>query len=161
MAWEEAQSLVGKELKVSDVIKPGMFLDVMAATKGKGWQGPVKRFGVATQRRKATGKVRHVGTLGPFHPAYVQYTVPMPGQMGFHKRTELNKLVMAVIPKEELDKLSPASGWPHYGVVRNDCILLKGSIPGPKKRIVRLRLSVRKQPAEEPKLTYISNLPKN
>ncbi len=151
-----ALSLLGKELKVADVLKPGMFVDVIAVTKGKGWQGPVKRFGVAKQRRKATGKVRHVGTLGPFKPGYVQYTAPQAGQMGLHKRTELNKWLLKVGKAEKAESINPAGGWPHYGLVKNDFVVIKGSIPGTIKRVVRFRWAMRK-PTEvvEPKLSFI------
>ncbi len=131
-----------------------MFIDVVSVTKGKGWQGPIKRFGLSKQRRKATGKVRHVGTLGPFHPPYVMYTVPQAGQMGFHKRTELNKWVLKI--GENPDEINPPSGFPHYGIVKNDYIIVKGSIPGSKKRLVRFRWALRRRDIVEPKLTYIS-----
>ena len=151
---EFARSLLGKELRVKDVLKEGMFIDVVSITKGKGWQGPIKRFGLSKQRRKATGKVRHVGTLGPFHPPYVMYTVPQAGQMGFHKRTELNKWVLKI--GENPDEINPPSGFPHYGIVKNDYIIVKGSIPGSKKRLVRFRWALRRRDIVEPKLTYIS-----
>jgi len=156
-----ARELLGKELHVWDFIKEGQYIDVIAVTKGKGWQGPVKRFGVAKQRRKATGKVRHVGTLGPFHPAYVMYTVPQAGQMGFHKRTELNKWVMKVGKAEEVESINPKGGFPHYGLVKNDFIVVKGSVPGPVKRTIRLRWAIRSPGPVEPKITFISREPKN
>jgi large subunit ribosomal protein L3 len=145
-----ALSLLGKELRVKDVLKPGMFVDVSAITKGKGWQGPVKRFGVAKQRRKATGKVRHVGTLGQFHPGYTFYTVPHAGQTGYHKRVEVNKWILAVLSKEKALEITPKSGFPHYGVLRNEAIVIKGSVPGPVKRLVRIRYSMKKQVIKEP-----------
>lgn len=159
---KNAFSLLGKELTISDVFREGLFVDVVSITKGKGWQGPIKRFGVAKQRRKATGKIRHVGTLGPFHPAYVMYTVPMAGQTGYHKRTELNKLIVKIGKKEEAETINPKSGFPHYGIVKNDFVILKGSIPGVAKRLIRFRRAIRKPNAENKvKLTYISNEPKN
>jgi large subunit ribosomal protein L3 len=138
---EFAFSVLGKEVSATDVFKAGEFVDTISITKGKGWQGAVKRFGVAKQRRKATGRVRHVGTLGPWHPAYVMYTVPMAGQMGYHKRTALNARVMQIGKPEGIN---PKGGFPHYGVLKNDYILLKGSVGGPPKRLVRLRKAVRK-----------------
>jgi len=138
---EFAFSLLGKEVSASDVFKAGEFVDTVSITKGKGWQGAVKRFGVAKQRRKATGRVRHVGTLGPWHPAYVMYTVPMAGQMGYHKRTALNARVMQI---GKPDGANPKGGFPHYGVLRNEYMLLKGSVGGPAKRLVRMRKAVRK-----------------
>ena len=152
---EYCKSLIGKELRVNDVFKNGEHVDVVSITKGKGWQGAVKRFGVSIQRRKATGKRRHVGTLGQWHPAYVLYTVPQAGQTGYHKRTELNKRILKIGQKPE--EINPSSGFPHYGFVLNDYLVLKGSIPGPTKRLVKLRLAVRGPAAvKEPQLSFVS-----
>lgn len=152
---ELAKSFLGKELKVSDVFKPGEFVDVVAVTKGKGLNGPVKRFGTALQRRKATNKRRHVGCLGPFRPGYVMYTAPQAGQMGYHKRTELNKEILKI--GNNVDEINPSSGFNNYGFVKNDYVVLKGSVPGPVKRMVKLRFAVRKTGAvKEPQLSYVS-----
>jgi len=153
--FEFCKTLVGKELKFSDVFKEGEYVDAIAVTKGKGWQGAVKRFGVAQQRRKATGKRRHVGTLGPWHPAKVMYTVPMAGQMGFHKRTEYNKRVLKAGTNSA--DVTPKGGIMHYGVLKSDYVLLQGSIAGPVKRFIRLRKGFR-APAtlKKPELRYIS-----
>ncbi len=151
---ELCKAYLGKDLRFSEVFKPGEYVDLIAVTKGKGWQGAVKRFGVKTQRRKATGKVRHIGTLGPFHPAYVMYTVPQAGQMGYHKRTELNKRIMLIGDKPE--EITPKSGFTNYGVLKNDYVVLKGSIPGPVKRLVKMRLGVRAPTTlQEPKVTEV------
>ncbi len=152
---EYAKSLLGKELKVSEVFKSGEFVDIISVTKGKGWQGAVKRFGISIQRRKATGKRRHVGTLGQWHPAYVLYTVPQAGQMGYHTRTELNKLIMKI--GSTVDEVNPPEGFLNYGFVKNDYVVVRGSIPGPSKRLVKLRLSVRKDTAQkEPSILSIA-----
>ncbi|MBD3210549.1 50S ribosomal protein L3 [Candidatus Micrarchaeota archaeon] len=152
---EFCKGLLGKELKIGEVFKSGDHVDVIAVTKGKGWQGPVKRFGVSVQRRKATNKRRHVGTLGPFRPAYIMYTAPQAGQTGYHKRTEINKMVMKIGDKPE--EVNPSCGFPRYGFVKGDYVVLKGSVPGPAKRMVKLRLSVRRPPAKEQPLTFLSN----
>jgi len=152
---EYAKSLLGKELKVSEVFKNGEHVDIISVTKGKGWQGAVKRFGVSIQRRKATGKRRHVGTLGQWHPAYVLYTVPQAGQTGYHQRTEFNKRILKMGDKPE--DVNPSAGFNGYGFVKNDYVLVKGSIPGPAKSLVKLRLAVRSpSPAKELALGYIS-----
>jgi large subunit ribosomal protein L3 len=156
---EYCKSLMGRELRVSDVFRNGEYVDVVSVSIGKGWQGPVKRFGVSIQRRKATGKRRHVGTLGQWHPAYVLYTVPQAGQTGYHKRTELNKKILMISQKPE--EVNPSSGFPHYGFVKNDFVLVKGSVPGPAKRLVKLRLAVRATGAvKEPQLGYVSLSPR-
>ncbi len=154
---DHCKSMIGKELKVSDVFKNGEFVDVISVSKGKGWQGTHKRFGTAIQRRKATGKRRHVGTLGQWHPAYVLYTVPQAGQTGYHQRTEMNKRIMKISNKPE--DINPVNGFPQYGFVKNDFVLLKGSVPGPAKRLVKLRLAVRSPKtlaAKEPNVGFVS-----
>jgi len=151
-----AKGILGKEVKVSDAIKDGEFFDSISVTHGKGWQGAVKRFGVSMQRRKATGRYRHVGTLGPWHPAFVMYTVPMAGQMGYHKRTEHNKRVVKVGGAK--DRITPDGGFLNYGVVKNDYMLVKGSLGGPVKRLVRLRKAMRMPGAKvaKPEIKFIS-----
>ena len=152
--FEFANSLLGKQVKVSEVFKIGEFVDAIGITKGKGWQGTVKRFGTSVQRRKATGKRRHIGSLGAWHPGYVHYTVPMPGQMGYHKRTEINKRIMKMGQPEEIN---PAGGFTHYGVVKNDYILVKGSLSGPQKRLVRFRRAKRITTAPKtPEIRFVS-----
>ena len=151
---EYATSLLGKEVKVSDVFKVGEVLDAIAITKGKGWQGTVKRFGTSVQRRKATGKRRHIGSLGAWHPGYVQYTVPMPGQMGYHKRTEQNKRIMKM---GEPSEINPSGGFTQYGVLKNDYILIKGSLGGPQKRLIRFRRAAKPAGAlKVPDIKYVS-----
>ena len=48
-----AKEVLGKEIKISDVFKEGDLVDVVAVTRGKGFEGPVKRFGVRTHWRRA------------------------------------------------------------------------------------------------------------
>lgn len=155
---EYALSILGKEVKVSEVFKPGEFVDAVAVTTGKGWQGSVKRFGTAVQRRKATGKRRHIGSLGAWHPGYVQYTVPMPGQMGYHKRTEINKRIMKLGAAGEIN---PAGGFTHYGVLKNEYVLVKGSLAGPQKRLIRFRKASRMTAAPKaPQVVFVSTASK-
>jgi large subunit ribosomal protein L3 len=153
---EYAKSLLGKELKVSDVFKAGELVDAIAVTKGKGWQGAIKRFGCNKQRRKATGRVRHIGTLGAWIPNYVLYTVPQAGQTGYHTRTELNKQVLKIGGADNISEINPSSGFNNYGFVKNDYLLIKGSLPGPNKRLVKLRAASRGKDGKETQLTYIS-----
>ncbi len=154
---EYCKGLLGKELRIADVFKSGECVDVISVTKGKGWQGTVKRFGTAIQRRKATGKRRHVGTLGQWHPSYVLYTIPQAGQMGYHKRTELNKRILKIGKNPE--EINPTGGFLNYGFVGNDFLLLKGSVPGPVKRLVKLRLTARPSgPGKEVQLSFVSSV---
>ncbi|MDE1860191.1 MAG: 50S ribosomal protein L3 [Candidatus Micrarchaeota archaeon] len=148
---------MGKELKASDVIKVGDYIDVKAISKGKGWAGVIKRFGVARQVRKATGKIRHLGVLGAWHPAKVLYTVPHSGHMGYNFRMEMNKRVLMMGTDKDVAKVNVKGGFLNYGVIKNDYMMLEGSIPGPAKRLIRFRKSVRnkKQP-KQPQIAYVS-----
>ncbi len=152
-----AEKWLGKEVKVHDVLKDGDFIDVKSISKGRGWAGVIKRFGVARLARKATNKIRHVGTLGPWHPAKVTYMVPQAGHMGYNFRTEINKRVLKVGNGAEANTVNVSGGYVNYGNVKNDFIILEGSIPGTSKRLVRFRKSVRnKSPIKKPEIRYVS-----
>ncbi len=138
---EKAEKLLGKEIKLEDVFKEGQYTDVIGVTKGKGTQGPVKRFGIKTQVRKAKKRIRHPGSLGGWHPPRILWTVPMSGQTGFHKRTELNKQILKI--GENGEETTPKGGYKNYGEVKNQYMLIKGSVPGPAKRPILLRHAVR------------------
>jgi large subunit ribosomal protein L3 len=144
--FEFAKQFLGKEIKASDVFKQGELVDVIAVTKGKGTAGPVKRFGIFIQSRHAKEKRRHVGTLGQEQPGKVRHTVPMAGQLGFQTRTEFNKRILKIGEKGE--GVTPKSGFKGYGVIKGDYLLLEGSVPGPKKRLIRLRAALRPSKAK-------------
>lgn len=155
--FEFAAKWLGKELKASDVLSTGDYIDITAITKGRGWAGVIKRFGVARQYRKATGKVRHVGVLGPWHPAKVMFSVPHSGHMGYNYRTEINKRILKMGTATETDAINVSGGYPRFGKVNSDYMILEGSIPGPSKRLLRIRKALRnKRQKKEPQVTYVS-----
>jgi large subunit ribosomal protein L3 len=153
-----AQGLLSQQFSINDVFEMGDLLDASAVTKGKGTQGPVKRWGIAIQKRKhaRTGKKRHVGNLGPWHPARISWRIPQLGQMGYQQRTEYNKRIMLI--GADGSDITPEGGFPGYGIVRNQYILLKGSLPGPVKRLVRMRKATRPgmNMVNAPQLLYVS-----
>ncbi|MBT3940733.1 50S ribosomal protein L3 [Candidatus Woesearchaeota archaeon] len=155
--FEYAKTVLGKEIKASDVLTSGQYYDAHAVTTGKGYQGVIKRFGVRRKVHKSEKGVRRVGTLGAFTGAKT-WRVPHPGQMGFHTRTEYNKQVLLISnPKE--NEINPSGGLINYGVVKSDYILVVGSIPGPKKRIIRFTPAIRmkaKYQTQAPELQSIS-----
>ncbi len=152
---ELGKKLLGKEVKVSDVFKEGVDVDVLGITKGKGIQGPVKRWGIKKLKHKSRKTVRGVGSIGPWHPHFVMYSVPRAGQMGFAQRTEYNKQILKI--GDNPAEVSPKGGFLHYGPVKTDYAVLKGTIPGPAKRLVALRHPARgKASGEVPKLESIS-----
>jgi large subunit ribosomal protein L3 len=98
--------------------------------------------------------------MGPFKPPYVSYEIPQAGQMGYHKRTEFNKLIMKISNKPE--DINPSSGFPGYGIIKNGYVLIRGSVAGPKKRLIRMRVSVRKTSKTDiVQLSYVSKEPQN
>ena len=154
---EYAKSLLGKEIRIADFVKDGAMIDVAAVTKGKGFQGAIKRWGLKLLTHKNSKHRRMVGTLAPKRPGYVRPTVPQAGQMGYHQRTEMNKRVLKIGEKGE--EVTPKGGFLHYGNVVNDYVLIHGSVPGPTKRLVRLRDPVRRGGVvlkEAPSVTYVS-----
>ncbi|UZE91813.1 MAG: 50S ribosomal protein L3 [Methanosarcinales archaeon] len=156
--FEYAKSILGKEIKASDVFNDGELVDVAAITTGKGTQGPVKRWGVKLRKRKhaRTGKKRHIGTLGPWHPARVSWRVPQLGQTGYHQRTEFNKRILQI--GVDGNKITPEGGFLNYGIVKNMFILIKGTVPGPVKRLVRIRTALRPKmtPKGAPEIRHVS-----
>ncbi len=142
-ALDYALSKLGKDIRVGEVFAEGALIDVLSITKGKGFEGPVKRWGVITLDAKhaRSSKHRRVGNLGPWNPHHVRWTVPQAGQMGFHQRTEYKKRIMKI--GENGEEVTPSGGFVHYGVVRSDYVLISGSVPGSVKRLVRMRDAIR------------------
>lgn len=156
-----AKSVLGSEVDVRKVFSPGMFIDVISVTKGKGFQGVVKRFGVKELPRhhKHRKGSRKIGARSPGIGALA--TTPQAGQMGFHRRTEYNKLILMI--DDDPSKINPLGGWVRYGLIKSTYIVLDGSIPGPRKRLVVMRWPIRPSPysiEEPPRITYISTYSK-
>ncbi len=155
--FEYGRSILGKEYQMSDLFAEGEFADVAAITTGKGTQGPVKRWGVQLQKGKhsRTGKKRHIGNLGPWTPHYVRRTVPLMGQTGYYQRTEFNKRIFKI--GSDGTEVTPDGGFINYGIVRNGYVMIRGSVPGPSKRLIRMRPPIRgKLPLDAPAINYIS-----
>lgn len=155
LAWVKEHS--NKEIHVSDVFKAGQQVDSVAVTKGKGFQGPVKRFGVSLRRHKSEKVVRGPGSLGPWcGQGHVMYRVAHAGQTGYHLRTEYNKWLLRVGTNPQ--DINTSSGYLHYGVVKNPYLLVKGSLQGPAKRFLLFtyprRMNI-KIPADAPALDYL------
>jgi large subunit ribosomal protein L3 len=126
---------LGKELRFGDIFSQGEFVDFTAVTKGRGFQGPVKRFGVKLLPHKTEKSRRKPGSLGPWTPKRTAWQVPMAGQTGYHARTEYNKQII----KLGHGDINPKSGWRRYGVVKSDYALILGTVPGPAKRTLMIR----------------------
>ena len=147
----------GGEHDLTEVFRPGEYMDAAGVTKGKGTQGPVKRWGVQKRKGKhlRQGYRRRIGNLGPWNPSRVRSTVPQQGQTGYHQRTELNK---RLVDTGDGDEPSVDGGFVNYGEIDGPYALVKGSLPGPDRRLLRFRPAIRPgdQPRLDPEVRYVS-----
>ncbi|MFW5990604.1 MAG: 50S ribosomal protein L3 [Candidatus Nanoarchaeia archaeon] len=137
---------LGKEIDVADIFSEGQMVDVHSVTKGKGYQGPVKRFGISVKSIKSEKIKRAPGSIAGGWKAHghMMYRVPDAGQTGFHTRTEHNKQILSINDNPEL--VNPQGGFVRYGLVKNKYLLVKGSVGGARKRLVRFCMPLRKKP---------------
>ncbi|CAD7930137.1 unnamed protein product [Amoebophrya sp. A25] len=167
---EFCRNLFEKEVRVNSVFQQSEMIDIIGVTKGRGTDGVVTRWGVTRLPRKTHRGLRKVACIGAWHPARVQFQVPRAGQNGYHHRTEINKKIYRLATKEEKNdatteqdltqkSITPMGGFPHYGVINEDWLMIKGSIMGTKKRCVTLRQSLlpqtKRSALEEIKLKFI------
>ena len=130
---------LGQEIK-ADIFTVGEMVDVSGVSKGKGFQGVIKRFG---QSRGPMGHGsqyhRGVGSLGTLLPMHVLKGKKLPGHMG-HKLVTVQNLEIVEI---DLDK---------------NIILVKGNVPGPKKSLVIIKSAIKhegKVNAQDELITYV------
>ncbi|CAD5333744.1 unnamed protein product [Arabidopsis thaliana] len=152
-----AYSFFEKQIPIDAVFQKDEMIDVIGVTKGKGYEGVVTRWGVTRLPRKTHRGLRKVACIGAWHPARVSYTVARAGQNGYHHRTELNKKIYrlgkvgsethsAMTEYDRTEKeITPMGGFAHYGIVKDDYLMIKGCCMGPKKRVVTLRQSLLRQ----------------
>jgi len=150
-----------KEVPVTDVFAMDECIDVIGVTKGHGFKGVTSRWHTKKLPRKTHKGLRKVACIGAWHPSRIQYTVPRAGQKGYHHRTEINKKIYrigegykmkdgklvknnAATDYDLADKaITPMGGFPHYGEVKQDFLMLKGACIGHKKRVLTLRKSLK------------------
>jgi len=147
-----AVSLFEKQVPVDAVFEESGVVDIIGTTKGKGFEGVTTRWGTRRLPRKTHKGLRKVACIGAWHPARVSFTVARAGQHGYHHRTELNKKVYRMGKAGQkngttefdlTDKtITPMGGFPRYGEIKEDFVMVKGCIVGPKKRVITLRKSV-------------------
>jgi large subunit ribosomal protein L3e len=150
---EFAKKLLEKEVRVDSVFNLDEYIDVIGVTKGKGFEGVTTRWGTTRLPRKTRKGLRKVACIGAWHPSRVKYSVPRAGQNGYHHRTEMNKRIYRIGKAgQENDattdydytekKITPIGGFPHYGVITQDWLMLKGCTVGVKKRVLTLRKAI-------------------
>ncbi|MBU2441256.1 MAG: 50S ribosomal protein L3, partial [Nanoarchaeota archaeon] len=146
-----------KEILFEEVFQEGQIVDVHAITRGRGVQGPLRRFGIGLKPHKSEKGRRQPGSRGPWKgQQHVMYRTAYSGQTGFHQRMQHNLQIMKIGQKPE--EINPKDGFMHYGTVRTSFILLRGSVPGPKKRLILLThpLRISKREAPLPTITHTS-----
>jgi large subunit ribosomal protein L3e len=163
-----AFGLLEQSIPVSKVFTQDDMIDIIGVTKGKGFEGVTTRWGTSRLPRKTHKGLRKVACIGAWHPSRVKYSVPRAGQNGYHHRTQINKKIYRIAAPEfdeagnvkvddkqkpivnrsaatEFDLtdknkgITPLGGFPHYGIVKNDWIMIKGSTVGTVKRVLTLR----------------------
>ncbi len=154
------KNMLGKEIRINDFVKEGQRIDVHGITKGHGTQGPHKRFGVAFRQHKSEKAIRNPANVGSWGGP-TSWRVAHAGKTGYYQRTEYNKWIVKIgdNPKD----VNPNGGFVHYGLVNNQYVLVKGSLPGSSKRLVMLtapRRESRKLAKDAPIVNHISLEPK-
>ncbi len=128
---------LGQELDVT-IFEEGEMVDVTGTSKGKGYQGVIKRY---HQSRGPMGHGsqyhRGVGSLGTLRPMRVFKGKKLPGHMGDETVTMQNLEVVAVMPEENV-------------------ILIKGNVPGAKKSLVIIKSAVKKPNVKKEKVELVS-----
>jgi large subunit ribosomal protein L3e len=150
-----AVNLFEKEVKVADVFTQDEMCDIIGSTRGHGYNGVITRWGCSRLPRKSHRGLRKVACIGTWHPARVQFQVPRAGQDGYHHRTEINKKIYRIGKNAKEDPnsamteadltekgITPMGGFAHFGEVTQDWVMVKGTVMGPKKRIITLRKSL-------------------
>merc|ERR1712061_862576 len=172
-----ARELFEKEVRCKSVFAKDEMIDCIGVTKGKGFKGVTSRWHTKKLPRKTHKGLRKVACIGAWHPSRIQFTVARAGQKGYHHRTEINKKIYdirdgfhmkdgklvknnAATDYDLADKsINPMGGFPHYGLVKQDFVMIKGCCVGPKKRVLTLRKSLlvhtKRKALENIKLKFI------
>jgi len=145
-----AKSLLEQKIPVDSIFGENELIDTLGATKGKGYEGVTSRWGTTRLPRKTHKGLRKVACIGAWHPAGVRFSVARSGQDGYHHRSETNKKIYKLGKageiKTEYDltskKITPLGGYPHYGQINEDYIMIRGCCPGVRKRPLTLRKSL-------------------
>jgi len=147
--------LFEQEVKIADVFSQDEMCDMIGASKGKGYNGVITRWGCTRLARKSHRGLRKVACIGSWHPMRVQFQVPRAGQRGYHHRTEINKKIYRIGKAAKDDPhgattqsdltekgITPMGGFSHFGEVTQDWVMVKGGVMGPRKRLVTIRKSL-------------------
>ena len=152
-----AKDKLGKEIRINEVFKEGQLTDIHAVTRGKGFQGAMRRFGVTLRHHKSEKSRRNQGSLGAWRgQGHIMWRTAHAGKMGNHLRTEYNKWLVKIGTKPE--EINVKGGFIGYGLVKSQYILVKGSIAGADNRLITLTDPMRQKKIslDAPTITYTS-----
>jgi large subunit ribosomal protein L3e len=164
--------LFEQPVAVSTVFNENEMVDVIGVTKGHGNNGVITRWNCTRLARKSHRGQRKVACVGTWHPTRIQWQVPRAGQRGYFHRTEINKKIYRIgkavkddphnaVGENDLTEksITPMGGFPHFGEVNEDWIMLKGTCTGTKKKVLTVRKSllpqVSRNALEQVKLKFI------
>ncbi len=139
---------IGKEISIVDVFEKGSLVDFRGLTKGKGFSGPMKRFGISLKQSKSEKGRRRPGSIGPWHPARVTFRVPMAGQLGMFTRLSYNNSIIDIGKAEDKNKLE---GFSRVGRLKTDYVVVRGSVQGPPKRQLLITAPLRETKKQKKK----------
>jgi len=142
-----------KPVTINQIFAQDEMIDAIGVTKGRGYKGVTSRWHTRKLPRKTHKGLRKVACIGAWHPSRVSFSVARAGQKGYHHRTEINKKVYRIgsgadkaNAKTEFDpvekSITPLGGFPQYGPIRHDFVMLKGCVMGTRKRPITLRKSL-------------------
>merc|ERR1712078_700417 len=127
-----------QSVPVGTVFADNEMVDTIGVTKGRGWEDVITRWGVTRLARKTHRGLRKVACIGAWHPQRVKFQTPRAGQLGYYHRTEINKKIYRIgkSVKEDANNamtendltekaITPLGGFPHYGEVNEDYVMLK------------------------------------
>ncbi|ERJ12388.1 50S ribosomal protein L3 [Haloplasma contractile] len=121
---EMADFEVGQEVKV-DIFEAGDTIDVTGTSKGKGFQGPIKRHNFSTGPMSHGSRYhRGPGSMGPVDPMHVRKGKKLAGHMGSERVTIQNLEIVKVDTDRNL-------------------LLVKGNVPGAKKSLVMIKSAIK------------------
>jgi len=120
---------LGKEISITNVFQKNQLVDFRGLTKGKGLQGPVKRFGITLKSHKSEKGVRNPGNLGPWKPKRVARTAAQAGQIGMFTRIICNNKLIELGKAE-----NKFQGIKNFGDIKTDYMIVAGSVQGTAKR---------------------------
>jgi ribosomal protein L3 len=146
----KSRDLVTNQVDLSlifDTISKTKMVDVVGRTKGKGFQGIVKRRGTKIKKRKhfRTAKKRLIGSQGCFTPGITSWRTPMAGQMGNANRVVYNLENLPISYLSQPENYDNLKNTRYLESQLRNYLVVKGSVPGPTKSIFYLRRRFREK----------------